>query len=58
MAAESLPYRYRLVLVPDTKPAGERTHPTDGSRSVDGWELVSDRVSDDGSELLVFRRPA
>jgi hypothetical protein len=49
-------YRYLLRLVPC---AGEGAAALEKVLGDDGWEPVSERVTDDGSDLVVvFRRPS
>ena len=59
VALVGAPYRYRLHLVPHdfVERDGTEVDADSGARPVPGWELVSSRVTSDGDELSVFRRP-
>jgi hypothetical protein len=53
------PYRYKLNLVPRDHLAGSSQW-ADCDPSHDpmpGWELITSRVTQDGDELSLFRRP-
>jgi hypothetical protein len=54
VAEKRTPDRYLLRLVPPLTRSEER--PLDADLREQGWELVSDRVGDDGFELVMFRR--
>jgi hypothetical protein len=57
MATGKSSYRYLLRLLPQF--AGRRDQqPSDHDLRTEGWELVSERITDDGSELVMFRRKA
>ena len=58
MGKEESSYRYLLRLIPINRIRDQGGAEEGGFRHVEGWEFVSERVSDDGAEVLVFRRPA
>ena len=57
------PWRYAVTLLPgaislDDPPNDERIGEVLRARSESGWELVTAMTEQDGSDVLVFRRPA
>ena len=53
--------RYGVVLVPNASQDSDASSPTEdlvAERQREGWHLVSSRVDSEGSEIVVFRRPA
>jgi hypothetical protein len=53
------PYRYLVQLVPQRNAdAALADSSGGGATQPEEWELVSSRVTGDGDELSVFRRPA
>jgi hypothetical protein len=57
MTGELPQYRYLLRLLPPLL-VGDDALPAGDLRRVEGWQFVSERVADDGSDLLVFCSPA
>jgi len=56
MVAGSPNFRYLLRVIPESQETGQPGPAV--LPAGDGWELVSSRWDAEGSELLLFRRPA